>query len=180
MRVIREAALGPDENSQLRKHSYAIDDRSRYYGEALPLTVDWIYPSLSRDDKRLIRDVFLRWSDEIERAEVTTRNHPEPPGAINDAALTRDPVRVRWAGNNYYAAHLRNLGMMALALDADDDPDGKLRAHLTTATWGVALRDARALTPATRARRPFRRGLRVWPADARLRRAILVGAAHGG
>jgi hypothetical protein len=144
MRVVNEAAAGPDEHSQIRKHAYAIDDRSRYYGEALPLAVDWIYPSLSREDKRLIRDVFLRWCDDIERAEVTTHNHPEPAGARNDEALVRDRRRVRWAGNNYYAAHLRNLGLMAMALDPEDDPDGKLHAHLGSAL-GAWLYVTRAL-----------------------------------
>ena len=144
MRIINEAAQGPDEGSQIRKHAYAVDDRSRYYGEALPLAVDWIYPTLTREEKATIRAVFLRWSDEIERAEVTTNNHPTPVGAINDPALTRDPIRVRWAGNNYYGAHLRNLGLMALALDPADDSDGKLRAHLASAT-GAWLYVTRAL-----------------------------------
>jgi hypothetical protein len=144
MRVIGEAARGPDPGSELRKHSFAIDDRSRWLGEALPLAVDWIYPSLSHADKQLIRDVFLRWCDEIERAAVTTDNHPEPAGVLNDEALLRDKLRVRWAGNNYYAAHLRNLGLMALALDPDDDADGKLRAHLASAL-GAWLYVTRAL-----------------------------------
>jgi hypothetical protein len=41
---------------------------------------------------------------------------------------------MRWAGNNYFAAHMRNLTLMSLALDAADDPDGRLRSYLKPAT----------------------------------------------
>jgi len=106
-------------------------DRARYHGEAFPLVVDWIYPSLSAEDKAIIRQVFLRWSEEI-----VTRgyHHPEPPGLINDPLLLADLQQVRFAGNNYFAAHARNLGLMALALDEADDPNGELRRYLDIAS----------------------------------------------
>ncbi len=47
-------------------------------------------------------------------------NDPEPIGLFNSLALV--PVPYRWASNNYYLAHARNLTMMALALDPADDP----------------------------------------------------------
>ena len=33
--------------------------------------------------------------------------------------------------NNYYLAHARNLGLMAMALDPADDPGGALRGQLS-------------------------------------------------
>lgn len=102
-------------------------DRARYHGEAFPLVVDWIYPILTTEDKATIRQVFLRWSEDI-----ITRgyHHPEPVGLINDPLLLADLQQVRFAGNNYYAAHARNLGLMALALDEADDPGAELRGYL--------------------------------------------------
>jgi hypothetical protein len=61
-------------------------------------------------------------------------NHPEPVGVLNDPALLSDIDRVRWSGNNYYTAHMRNMGMMALAFDPADDPGGELRTYLDQAT----------------------------------------------
>lgn len=106
-------------------------DRPRYHGEAFPLVVDWIYPSLTSEDKATIREVFLRWSEEIITAGY---HHPEPVGLTNDPLLLADEQQVRFAGNNYFAAHMRNLGLMALALDEGDDPDGELRKYLDNAT----------------------------------------------
>ncbi len=106
-------------------------DRARYHGEAFPLVVDWIYPTLTAEDKATIRQVFLRWSEEI----ITLGyHHPEPVGLINDPQLLGALQQVRFAGNNYYAAHMRNLGLMSLALDESDDPNGDLRAYLDIAT----------------------------------------------
>ncbi len=104
------------------------------WGEAFGLTVDWIYDTLSQDDKAKIRTVFLRWSDENEDAAITTMNHPEPKGLRNDPKLTADPDQVYWAGNNYYTAHMRNLALMAMALDEGDDPGGMLRGHVESVT----------------------------------------------
>jgi hypothetical protein len=132
MRVIDEAAKGVSD-SAYRADNFALTDRSRYWGSAYGLTVDWIYPYLSDDDKATIRDVFLRWSAENEVAETTTLNHPEPVGVYNDPALVQDSAAVRFAGNNYYTAHMRNLGLMALALDPADDSSGELAAYLQTA-----------------------------------------------
>ncbi len=144
MHIMNEAAKGPataenytcngsQQYPPFRHPDFATEDRDRirYHGEAFPLVVDWIYPSLSAQDKATIRKVFLRWSE-----EVITRgyHHPEPVGLINDPALLADPQQVRFSGNNYYAAHMRNLGLMALALDPADDAGGALRAYLDNAT----------------------------------------------
>jgi hypothetical protein len=92
--------------------------------------VDWIYPILTAEDKATIQKVFTRWGDEIIQRAY---HHPEPVGLINDKKLLEDRAQVRWAGNNYFAAHMRNLGMMALALDPADSNE-KLQGYLKNAT----------------------------------------------
>ncbi len=136
--------------------------------------VDWIYPSLSAQDKATIRRVFLRWSQ-----EVITRgyHHPEPVGMTNDPALLADPQQVRFSGNNYYAAHMRNLGLMALALDPADDADGALRAYLDNAA-GRASVHLRTPRPQRQPGRAAARGAGIQPANPRLRHPIPAGAAH--
>ena len=134
MYVIDKAAPGAAPDQPFRDPAFAIGDRSRWFGMGFPLTVDWIYGTLSAQDKKQIRTVFLRWAKEIQNAETTTDNHPEPAGVLNDPKLTADVRRTRWAGNNYYTAHMRNLGMMAMSFDAADDPDEKLRSHLASVT----------------------------------------------
>lgn len=105
-------------------------DRARYHGEAFPLVVDWIYPTLTAVDKATIHQVFQRWSEEI----ITMGyHHPEPVGMVNDPQLLADVQQLRFAGNNYYAAHARNLGLMALAMDEADDPQGELGSYLEIA-----------------------------------------------
>ena len=106
-------------------------NRARWHGEAFPLVVDWIYPSLSSADKQSIRTVFLRWSQEIiERGY----HRPTPIGLTNDTALLADNEQVRWSGNNYFTAHMRNLGMMAISFDPADDANNTLRNYLGNAT----------------------------------------------
>lgn len=143
MHVIGEAAKGPASKENFNcngsrqyppfRHPefFTADrDRARYHGEAFALSADWLYPTLSAADKAAIRRVFLRWSEEI----ITQGyHHPEPVGLVHDPALLSDRQQVRFAGNNYFAAHMRNLGLMALALDAADDPGGELRGYLANA-----------------------------------------------
>ena len=134
MYVIDKAVKGPADDQPFRDARFSIADRSRWFGMGFPLTVDWIYGTLSAEDKKRIRTVFLRWAEEIQHAETTTYNHPEPLGVVNDPKLLADVKRVRWAGNNYYCAHARNLGMMAMSFDSADDPDNKLRSYLGSVT----------------------------------------------
>ena len=144
MHIITEADKGPasaanfscDGNTQyprFRHPDFATEDRdrARYHGESFALAVDWIYPSLGNADKAAIRRVFLRWSQEIISRGY---RHPEPVGTLRSASLHADKYQRRFAGNNYYAAHMRNLGLMALSLDAADDAGGQLRATLDNAT----------------------------------------------
>ncbi len=134
MTVINRAALGAAEGQPFRDPQFSTRDRSRWYGSAFGLTVDWIYSSLSAQDKAAIRQVFLRWIDENQHAQITGNNHPEPAGLYNDPSLIQDAIKVRYSSNNYYRAHMRNIGLMALALDPADDPGGQLHEALRSAT----------------------------------------------
>ena len=132
MHVIDKAALGVGSGAY-REEKFSTSNRSRWWGEGFGLTVDWIYGTLSADDKTKIRKVFLRWAEENENAEITTMNHPEPKGVKNDPQLLANADRVYWSGNNYYTAHMRNLALMSLSFDEGDDPGGELRKHLDSA-----------------------------------------------
>lgn len=134
MNVITEAAKGPADGEPFRSPEFSINDRSRWYGVSFPLTVDWIYPTLTAEDKALIHTVFSRWMNELTNAATTNMNHPEPIGVVNDPVLISNIAAVRWSGNNYYTVHMRNMGMMALALDPADDPDGTFASYLELAT----------------------------------------------
>lgn len=140
MHVMNQAVLGAAPDKPFRDPGFSTRDRARWSGEAFALTVDWIYPRLTAEDKSTIRTVFLRWIQENLDAHTTNYNHPLPAGVVNDPALLEplpnDPEaeRVRWAGNNYYASHMRNIGLMAMALDPGDDPGNTLRNYLSNAT----------------------------------------------
>ena len=134
MYFIGRAEPGPGADDEpFRDPEFSTYDRSRWQGEAWGLTVDWAYPYFSADDKARIRGVFLRWAAEqfdsypVNGLDGTV---PGPDGPFNDLALLANPENVRYALNNYYIGHTRNLGLMALALDPEDDPDGALRAYL--------------------------------------------------
>ena len=147
MYVMNQAILGVDTNDppaafrDSRFFSYD-SDRPRYFGEGWALTVDWIYPYLSAGDKATIRTVFLRWASEIVNNAYAVP--PTPQGVTNDPSLLINPPTrfgapfnpVRWSGNNYYCAHMRNLGLMAMAFDPADDPGNQLRNYLSPATGG--------------------------------------------
>jgi hypothetical protein len=134
MQVINAAAKGPQAGAAYRDPEFSVSDRSRWTGEAFALTADWIYPLLTPQDKSEIRTVFLRWVAEDQKAEITDFNHPEPAGVTNDPVLVANRDAVRFALNNYYVAHMRNIGLMSMALDPADDPDGALGAALRSAT----------------------------------------------
>ena len=143
MTILNEAAKGVQEDAPWRSTEYSIGDRSRWYGAAYGLVVDWIYDTLTAEDKATINTVFTRWCDENRNAYTTTSNHPEPIGVVNDPILTQDRNYARWSNNNYYAAHMRNMGMMAMSLNASDDPTGALSPCLNEAVgaWLYVLDD---------------------------------------
>ncbi|WP_338844552.1 DUF4214 domain-containing protein [Massilia sp. W12] len=144
--IMRHAALGPSEDRSVvcaetgsadyppyRSPRFFTEDsnRARWHGEAFPLVVDWIYPYLNSEDKTLIRSVFLRWAQEIVERGY---HRPEPIGVVNSPTLLENSSQVRWSGNNYFVAHMRNLGMLALSFDAADDANNQLRNYLGNAT----------------------------------------------
>jgi hypothetical protein len=138
MYVIDRALPGPgDDDEPFRDPFFSTSDRSRWNGEAFALTLDWAYAYFSAADKAKIRTVFLRWAREQFTGYPLGGLDgvvPRPNGRNYDPALLRNRESVRWSLNNYYMAHARNLGLMALALDPRDDPGGRLRAYLRTVT----------------------------------------------
>jgi len=119
MYIMNQAVLGPQANTPFRTPHFATYDRSRWYGEAFPLVVDWCYNTFSPAEKKTLRKVFLRWCNEIQDPNLSYC--PSPAGAYNNPGLLINKANVRWSGNNYRSCHARNLGLMALALDPADD-----------------------------------------------------------
>jgi hypothetical protein len=134
MNMIGKAKQGPLAGDPIRDPTFPTSNRSHDGGEAFGLTVDWIYPYLSDDEKQDIRTVFLAWAEALINAHTTNADHPEPVGVFNDPVLLQDKFRLRYAGNNFFATHSLNLGLMAMALDEDDDAGGKLHAYLDNVT----------------------------------------------
>ena len=72
---------------------------------------------------------------------------PTPQGVTNNPSLLVNPTTrfgapydpVRWSGNNYFCAHMRNLGLMALAFDEADDPGSQLRNYLSQGNGRLPL-----------------------------------------
>jgi hypothetical protein len=141
MKIINEAAKGSADGQPYRGTEFAINNRASWYGEAFPLTVDWIYDKFTASDKAKIRSVFLRWIQENLRANTTSQEHPQPLGVVNDPSLVDTARKVRWATNNYYTNHARTVGLLSMALDAGDDvpatlsdpPAGTLRRFVGNA-----------------------------------------------
>ena len=123
MWVMNQAVLGQAAGVPFRDVDFAIANRHRWWGEGFGLATDWLQGSgvLAATDKATIRKVFLRWSKELVNAAKTTYNHPEPIGVVNSSTLLNNVEQNKWAGNNYYNGHMRNLTLMALSLDAADD-----------------------------------------------------------
>jgi gliding motility-associated-like protein len=124
---------GTTEQLRFRRLSFSTSDRSRWIGQAFPLAVDWLYNYLSVDQKRKIRRVFIRWAEENLQGYPNHNYYrigPDltiSPSNYNSPVwldLEFDPVKkraVRYAMNNYFNAHIRNIVMMAAAFDAADD-----------------------------------------------------------
>jgi len=121
MPIFTEAAKGMDDNQPYRDHVFATDNRASWYGEGFPLTVDWIYQKFTAADKAKIRTAFLRWCQENSHASTTAQEHPKPLNTYNDPTLVDTIQKVRWATNNYYCNHAREVGLMSMALDELDD-----------------------------------------------------------
>jgi hypothetical protein len=146
MHAMSEADRGHAAGAPFRDPAFAIYNRANASGEQWPLIVDWIYsstdangnPILSADDKRIIRNVFLRWADDCLHASTTGGDHPEPVGVMNSPKLLPNNQPYRLAANNYYLAHGRLLTMMALSIDPVDDPP--VNAGVSPTQLGNTLR----------------------------------------
>jgi hypothetical protein len=112
--------------------AFAGYNRANYWGEALGLACDWLYPVLGADDKNQIRDAFLMWNDDLLEVSTAGEEHPQPIAVENDPSLFADPLQLRWAANNYYIGHFRNLLLRGLAVDPVDDPAVKGRTRYPT------------------------------------------------
>jgi hypothetical protein len=135
-----QRAQPPTANGRFCQLSFPVSDRSRWSGHSIPLAADWLQastdaqgqPILGADDIAKVRRVFLVWSRLSMEAYPNPYNNPPeyslPVGTIGDALLRLDTDlrrhRLRFSGNNYYAGHMRNMTLRALAIDVDDDhPD---------------------------------------------------------
>ena len=122
MVVVNEAAKGVGTNSDpFRGPFFMLHNRSRWFGECFATTTDWCYNTFSAAEKAKLRTVFLRWIQENIYASATANEHPIPVGVVNNPSLISSPGRLKWAGNNYYCNHARNIGLLSMALDAADD-----------------------------------------------------------
>jgi len=121
MYAVDKAALGPAAGQPFRTPHFATFNRSRWYGQAFPLVVDWCYSTFTTAEKTKIRKVFIRWIHEILDNNIAGNGYTvSPPGLVNDPSLLT-PKSMRWSSNNYWCNHARNIAMMSIALDAADD-----------------------------------------------------------
>jgi hypothetical protein len=146
MYAMNQAALGHLAGAPFRDPSFAIINRANGQGEQWPLIVDWIYNAtdsngkaiLTASDKATIRNVFMMWANDCLNAEVSGGDHPSPPGLTNNLQLLPNGQAYRYAANNYYLGHARQVTMMALAMDPVDDPP--VNASVPGALLGNSLR----------------------------------------
>lgn len=133
MYALNQAALGFSVGVPFRDPQFCTFNRASFTGYEWPLVVDWIYnqtdannnPILTAADKAVVQQVFLMWCVE-DYGINTTGNNPGSQGVVNSPALFPSGKPNRWASNNYYVAHARNLTMMALSIDPADDVQGNL------------------------------------------------------
>lgn len=122
MYMMNRAVLGPADGQPFRTPHFGTYNRSRWWGEAFPLVVDWCYSTFTPAEKATIRQVFIRWIHEMLDYKVSGGGYTiSPAGVVNSTSLISSPGQIRWSGNNYWCNHARNIGMMSLAMDAADD-----------------------------------------------------------
>lgn len=96
-------------------------NRGNSSGEAWGLTVDWLQaaqtPVFTTQDFQNIRKVFLLWSNYL----LTSGYHAPTPAGVQNSPIIFNGNETG-ATNNYMAGHTRSLTMMALCLDAAEDP----------------------------------------------------------
>ncbi len=131
MRAMNEAVKGHAAGQPFRDPMFALFNRANANSECWPLAIDWIYsatladgvtPILTPADKKIIRDVFMIWSNDCLNAYVCGGDHPAPIGATNTTSLLPNGNAHRVAANNYYSGHARLITLMSLCIDPADDP----------------------------------------------------------
>ena len=147
MYVMNLAALGHQAGAPFRDPAFAVNNRANFYSEEWPLIVDWIYNAtdasnksiLTTADKATIRKVFMLWANDCLNAATASSDHPSPIGVTNSTQLLPNSTQsYRWASNNYYIGHARQLTMMALCMDPSDDP--AVNSSLPASQLGNSLR----------------------------------------
>lgn len=135
-----QRASTPTSSGRFCQLSFPVSDRSRWSGHSIALAADWLQasrdanaaPILSAADIAKIRRVFLIWSRLSMEAYPNPYNNPPefslPVGTVGEPLLRLSTDlrrhRLRFSGNNYFAGHMRNMSMRALAIDASADiPD---------------------------------------------------------
>ena len=113
--------LTPDPALWFQDAIFATNYRGNFHGEALPLAVDWAYPYFSAEDKAKIARVFMRWIGQNLTATTSGLDHPAPVGTTEDPVLFQSKERLRTALNNFSASHMRNITLMSIALDPEDE-----------------------------------------------------------
>jgi hypothetical protein len=115
---------------------YVCGDRMRQFGVEWYTALDWIYPILSANDRATIAATFQKWGHDYSQCAHTgypVGERPDPVGTVNSSALLSDKVHARWAGNNYFWGHTRNLIMQSLLLDPADDGGSSCNLHVVNA-----------------------------------------------
>src|ERR1700753_3736556 len=118
MWAMNQAVAGLSPNQPFRDPSFSSYNRANYWGEAWPLTVDWIYPSLTAADKKTIRTVFKQWANHLLTVSTAGEEHPQPVGVYNshkllgiDGTMTAynqqaAEIQRRWAATKYFLRHM--------------------------------------------------------------------------
>lgn len=134
MWAVNQAANCASASGPFCDPGFITGNRMNYWGEAWGLTVDWIYPTLTAQDKATIRKVYLGWANILLHVPNRSGQSPLYPGSLNDprvlgvepgkSAYNRqnDQLNARWAANNYFLGQARTLMLMAMAIDPADDP----------------------------------------------------------
>ncbi len=124
MHVINKAAQCTATSQPYCSSRLPTYNRANWWGEAFGLTVDWLQYSnaLSAQDKATIRTVFMGWAYTNLYASQAPLEPPYPVGVTNDPLLLKDLKHFRLTAGNYFSGHARHNTLLALSLDAADDP----------------------------------------------------------
>ncbi len=146
MYAMNLAVLGPNSGQPFQDPLFPIYNRSNLTGHQWGLIVDWLYnavdgsgnPILTASDKATIRKVFMLWCSECDNPNTSGAYSPQLPGIINNLQLLPDNLPYRYASNNYFLGHAREMTTMTLSFDPADDPP--LNTTIAPSVIGNSLR----------------------------------------